>query len=292
MVVLSITNCPPGLRGDLSKWLNEINTGVYIGKLSARVREKLWERICENIRDGQATMIYSASNAQGYKILVHNTSWKPRDFDGITLMQRPLKDEKSRGSDVKEGFSKAAKYEKAKRAKSGNSKKKPDDSYVILDLETTGLEAASARIIEIGMLKIVNEEIEKSYQCYILQEHKIPDMITRMTGISDEVLESEGIDEKRALEELQKFIGSSTVVGYNIKFDMDFIAESCRRLGMENHIRKTKDILRLARRKIDDIKNYKLETVATYFGITMQVQHRALSDCEVIYGIYSKLNEI
>ena len=61
---------------------------------------------------------------------------------------------------------------------------------------------------------------------------------------------------------------------------------------MENHIRKTKDILRLARRKIDDIKNYKLETVASYFGITMQVQHRALSDCEVIYGIYSKLNEI
>ena len=225
MVVLSITNCPPGLRGDLSKWLNEINTGVYIGKLSARVREKLWERICENIRDGQATMIYSASNAQGYKILVHNTSWKPRDFDGITLMQRPLKDEKSRGSDVKEGFSKAAKYEKAKRAKSGNSKKKPDDSYVILDLETTGLEAASARIIEIGMLKIVNEEIEKSYQCYILQEHKIPDMITHMTGISDEVLESEGIDEKRALEELQEFIGSSTVVGYNIKFDMDFIGK-------------------------------------------------------------------
>ena len=61
MVVLVLTDCPPKVRGDLSKWLFEINTGVYVGNISARVRELLWNRICENIRQGQATMVYSAA---------------------------------------------------------------------------------------------------------------------------------------------------------------------------------------------------------------------------------------
>ena len=57
-----MTDCPPGLRGDVSKWLFEINTGVYVGSLSARVRDALWSRICENLSAGRATMsaeIYS-----------------------------------------------------------------------------------------------------------------------------------------------------------------------------------------------------------------------------------------
>ena len=45
MIVVTLTDCPPRLRGDLSKWLLEINTGVYVGQMNARVREKLWERI-------------------------------------------------------------------------------------------------------------------------------------------------------------------------------------------------------------------------------------------------------
>ena len=60
MVVVSLTNCPPKLRGDLSKWLLEINTGVYVGQVSARVREALWKRICENVGSGQAAMVREA----------------------------------------------------------------------------------------------------------------------------------------------------------------------------------------------------------------------------------------
>ena len=50
MVVVVLTDCPPKLRGDLSKWFFEINTGVYVGNVSARVRERIWKRICENIK--------------------------------------------------------------------------------------------------------------------------------------------------------------------------------------------------------------------------------------------------
>ena len=88
MIVVSMTKCPPKLRGDLSKWLLEINTGVYVGKVSARVREALWQRICENISDGQATMVFSAQNEQHMDFYVHNNkSLMPVDFDGIKLIK-------------------------------------------------------------------------------------------------------------------------------------------------------------------------------------------------------------
>ena len=115
MVVVVLTDCPPKLRGDLSKWFFEINTGVYVGNVSARVRERIWERICENIKHGQATMVYSASGEQKMEFCVHNTSWKIVDFDGIKLMQRPLPkqmrmEQDERAPFSQEGFSKASQY--------------------------------------------------------------------------------------------------------------------------------------------------------------------------------------
>ena len=56
MIVIMLSDCPPKVRGDLSKWLCEINTGVFVGNVSSRVREEVWQRICENIKSGQATM--------------------------------------------------------------------------------------------------------------------------------------------------------------------------------------------------------------------------------------------
>ena len=57
-----MTNCPPKLRGDLSKWLCEINTGVYVGNVSSRVRDAIWDRVCENLKNGQATLVFNINN--------------------------------------------------------------------------------------------------------------------------------------------------------------------------------------------------------------------------------------
>ena len=59
-----MTNCPPKLRGDLSKWLCEINTGVYVGNVSSRVRDALWERVCQNLKNGQATLVFTTAGEQ------------------------------------------------------------------------------------------------------------------------------------------------------------------------------------------------------------------------------------
>ena len=67
MVVLSVTRCPPQLRGDLTKWFIEIDIGVYVGKVSARVREKVWSRVCDNIKKGKAIMVYSTNSEQDFR---------------------------------------------------------------------------------------------------------------------------------------------------------------------------------------------------------------------------------
>ena len=85
-----MTNCPPSLRGDLSKWLCEINTGVYVGNVSSRVRDAIWDRVCENLKNGQATLVFNTNNEQRMDFRTHNTSWEAVDFEGIKLMRRPL----------------------------------------------------------------------------------------------------------------------------------------------------------------------------------------------------------
>lgn len=89
MVVLVLSACPPGLRGYLTRWLLEISAGVFVGKVSRRVRERLWSRTVEMTRTGRAIMVVSARNEQGLDFRVHGHHWRPIDVDGITLMLRP-----------------------------------------------------------------------------------------------------------------------------------------------------------------------------------------------------------
>lgn len=89
MLVLVLTAVPPGLRGFLTRWLLEVSAGVFVGKVSKRVRELLWERTVTMVRTGRAIMVFSARNEQGLSFLVHGHHWEPVDIDGITLMLRP-----------------------------------------------------------------------------------------------------------------------------------------------------------------------------------------------------------
>ena len=84
MIVITLTDCPPKVQGDLSKWLLEISTGVYVGNLSARVRTELWGRICEHVKVGRATMVYSSNGEQKLDFAVHNTTWVPVDYDEVS----------------------------------------------------------------------------------------------------------------------------------------------------------------------------------------------------------------
>lgn len=89
MMVLVLTACPAGLRGDLTRWLMEISPGVFVGRPSARIRDLLWIRTIELCKDGKAILVYSADTEQGLDFRVHHHDWETVDRDGLTLMLRP-----------------------------------------------------------------------------------------------------------------------------------------------------------------------------------------------------------
>lgn len=89
MVVLVLSACPAGLRGHLTRWLLEISPGVFVGVITARVRELMWERVIELSKDGRAIMVHSARGEQRLSFRVHRHDWVPADIDGLHLMLRP-----------------------------------------------------------------------------------------------------------------------------------------------------------------------------------------------------------
>lgn len=116
-----LTACPAGLRGHLTRWLMEIGPGVFVGRVSQRVRDLLWDRVLELAKDGRAVMVYPARNEQGLEYRVHRSSWKPVDIDGLTLMLRPATESDARPgptkptTDLRPGWSKASHLRRAAR---------------------------------------------------------------------------------------------------------------------------------------------------------------------------------
>lgn len=111
MIVIVLTVSPPKLRGHLTRWLFEISPGIYVGKVSARVRELLWEQILENLGSGRAVMVYPANNEQGLEFRTRGQEWQPVDYDGLELIMRPNANQKQKTNAArKTGWSNASRY--------------------------------------------------------------------------------------------------------------------------------------------------------------------------------------
>jgi CRISPR-associated protein Cas2 len=88
MLVLIVENAKPSLRGELSRWLFEIKAGVFAGRVSALVRDELWELIEQKLGRGSAVMIYPQRNEQGFGArMLGNPSRVLVDIEGILLVQ-------------------------------------------------------------------------------------------------------------------------------------------------------------------------------------------------------------
>lgn len=287
LTVITIKKSPPSLRGDLTKWMQEISTGVYVGNFNTKIREKLWERVIESVGSGEATMTYAYRNEIGYRFETHNSNKIPINFDGIPLVFTPNNPKESK-KENKLGFSKAAKMRKAKKY-SGIKSQGNTKTYVIIDLETTGLDPINDRIIEVGAIRI-GEEI-KDYSAIVKQEIDITEKIRDLTGISDEDIKK-GKAEEIVINELLDFIGQDSLVGYNINFDIKFINECLNRFGKSKVRNMTYDVMKYVKNDKLFLKNYKLETVVKEYGINEKVPHRALEDARIIQKLTEKLDKL
>jgi CRISPR-associated protein Cas2 len=88
MMVIVVENAPPRLRGRLSLWLAELRAGVYVGVYSARIRERMWEEVCQMIDGGSAVMAWDAQTDSGFAFETIGPNRRESiDFDGLTLVR-------------------------------------------------------------------------------------------------------------------------------------------------------------------------------------------------------------
>ncbi len=297
LTIITLKSVPRSLRGDLSKWMQEIATGVYIGNFNTKIREKLWNRVKESVKEGEATITYAYRNEIGYNFDTINTQRKVIDYDGLPLVMIPSSE--TNAIDGKLGFSKAAKFRKAqkyskKSQKTKNTEKASDNhltkAYVVIDIETDGLDVEKNAIIELGAYKVDGTE-KVEFQCFIEYEGDLPKTIINLTSITEEILASEGKKKREALKQFVEFIGDYDLIGYSVDFDLRFINHELRKEGLPLLKNKRYDLMKYVKKEKMFLGNYKLQTVLKEYGIDEDVPHRALLDAKLIYELSTKVNK-
>ncbi|MHB1315548.1 MAG: PolC-type DNA polymerase III [Christensenellales bacterium] len=151
-----------------------------------------------------------------------------------------------------------------------------DETFVVFDLETTGLDPLREEIIEIGAIKIRQGAILDSFSTFVNPKKRVPAEITKLTGITDDMVRN-APSLFEALGSFKNFCQNACLVAHNASFDMGFLqAKSlCSGLSFQNIV---VDTLEIARRLLPELRSHKLNTLAKHYGIDMGSHHRAVDD--------------
>ncbi len=162
-----------------------------------------------------------------------------------------------------------------------------DDEMVVFDLETTGLSNSTCKIIEIGAVKIKNGEIIDTMDIFVDPEEPIPEHITRLTSITDDMVR--GMDkEPEALRKFLDFASDKMLIAHNAGFDVGFVRVAAERCGYEFN-NAYLDTVGLSKYVNSDLKNHKLDTIANYYGLGDFHHHRASDDATVLAHIFFEM---
>jgi DNA polymerase-3 subunit epsilon len=172
-----------------------------------------------------------------------------------------------------------------------------ETTFVILDLETTGGSPANSKITEIGAVKVRGGEVIGEFQSFVNPEMAIPPFITVLTGITDAMVTSApAIGE--VFFSLLEFIGSPTdsvLVAHNAPFDIGFLKSAAEQLNQQWPRYEIVDTAKISKYALsrDEVLNFKLSTLAKFFGAVTEPDHRALSDAratvDVLHGVFERL---
>ncbi len=165
----------------------------------------------------------------------------------------------------------------------------PNQPYVVVDIETTGGRAAQHRITEIGMVKMINGKIVDTWQSLINPQRHIPAQITRLTGISNEMVSDAPLFAEIA-EPIRQFMEGAVFVAHNVNFDYSFIRQEFARLEQPFSMPKLCTV-REMRKAVPGLSSYSLANLTEHFGIEMTRHHRALSDAQAAADLLQIINE-
>lgn len=193
-------------------------------------------------------------------------------------------------------FVQPEKYVEANQINFLEEKKKCDvpmlanNTYVVFDLETTGLEARACKIIEIGAVKVQNGEIIETFSCLINPETYISKEITDITGITNEMVSNQPTF-AQVCPDFYKFTRNSIMVAHNANFDMGFMTLHGKNEGYI-YDNEYLDTLAIARSTIKGLKNYKLKTICDYLKVDLINAHRAINDTLATAKCFIKLAKL
>lgn len=164
--------------------------------------------------------------------------------------------------------------------------------YVVVDLETTSRYINYAEIIEIGAVKVVNNEPVDTFSTLVRPDFDIPPSATAVNGITNEMVkDAPGI--RDVLISFLDFIGDSVVLGHNIStFDINIIYDYTRALSGDDFSNPYFDTLYMAKACLPFLENQRLTTIADYYSIDVEGAHRALYDCYITHKCYQKMKDL
>lgn len=168
----------------------------------------------------------------------------------------------------------------------GKTDESLDGTFVVFDLETTGLKPAEEEITEIAAVRIVNHTIVDQYQTYVNPHKHIPQPITELTGISDQTV-ADAPDLEQALPAFLEWAGDSPFVAHNAGFDMGFLHMACERFSIQRTFVSI-DTLEMARRMLPHLSRFKLNVLAKELQVGPFEHHRASEDAAVLGRIFLK----
>ncbi len=158
--------------------------------------------------------------------------------------------------------------------------------FVVFDLETTGFSPVTNRIIEIGAVKISNGKITDSFETFVNPQVPIPFRIEQLTEINDAmVIDAPQIE--TVLPQFLEFAKDCVLIAHNADFDMSFIQENCRRIGISREF-VYGDTVAMSRVLLPNLTRHKLDTVAKAVGVSLQHHHRAVDDARCTAEIFVK----
>jgi DNA polymerase III subunit alpha, Gram-positive type len=165
------------------------------------------------------------------------------------------------------------------------------EKYIVLDIETTGLNRQKDQITEIAALKIENNRIIDRFEVLINPLVKIPLNIVELTGISDSLVKDKPTISE-VLPKFNNFIGKDILVAHNAIFDIGFLNFNYKKHFEKDLDNNTICTMNLARKIVPTIPSYRLSSLCSYFDIRNECAHRAMSDVYATTKLFTKFQAI
>lgn len=154
-----------------------------------------------------------------------------------------------------------------------------EDTFVVFDVETTGLSAVYNTIIELAAVKIRDGEIIDRFESFANPHHRLSATTINLTGITDDMVQT-APEIAEVLRNFSEWVGDAVLVAHNASFDMGFLNVGYQKIGFDKANNPVIDTLELGRFLYPEMKNHRLNTLAKKFDIELTQHHRAIYDAE------------